>query len=182
MTAFWRGPCLLFYLWPWSRFPSVHSWVQFLPTAEFSPGLPCAAWQLLVGRQCPGTQLRGTQYRFCIFCVIISLIINIINIICKTFYIQFVGLSPFSSFSLPLVGGWALTESIGHSVYCCPAFNLQQYLILSFWRNKVNIVHYVNEGLEKKAQNYLGELSVLRLAKVLGKAHVVYSFFSTVLG
>ena len=48
----------------------------------------------------PGTQLQETQYGFCTF-YIISLIINIISInsvINKTFHIQFVSLSPFSSF------------------------------------------------------------------------------------
>jgi len=34
----------------------------FLSTAESSPGLHGAAWQLLAGRQHPGTQLRETQY------------------------------------------------------------------------------------------------------------------------
>jgi len=72
------------------------------------------------GMPTPSTQLLETQCQFCIFCVI-SLIINIISIISatnKTFYIRFVSLSPFSSFSpfsLPLVGGWGLTESVCHS-------------------------------------------------------------------
>ena len=63
----------------------------------------------------PGTQLQETQYWFGIFCII-SLITNIINlisiisIISKTFYIQFVSLSPFSSFSLPLVGRWSVNK------------------------------------------------------------------------
>jgi len=71
------------------------------------------------GTPAPSTQLWETQCRFCIFCII-SLIINIISIISAmsiTFYIQFVSRSPFSSFSLPLVGGWGLTESVCHSVY-----------------------------------------------------------------
>jgi len=71
------------------------------------------------GCQRPGTQLWETRYQVCIICII-SLIINIISIISvisKTSYIQFVSLSPFSSFSLPLVGGWGLTESVCHSVY-----------------------------------------------------------------
>jgi len=45
------------------------------------------------------------------------------SVISKTFYIQFVSLSPFPSFSLPLLGGWGLTESICHSLYCRPALN-----------------------------------------------------------
>ena len=80
-------------------------------------GLPGASWQLLVGLQGPGTQLREIQYRYCIFCIVFVIIINIISVICKTFYIQFVSLSPFSFFSLPLVGEWGLTKSICHSVY-----------------------------------------------------------------
>jgi len=82
---------------------------------------PAAAGRMPV----PGTQLQETQYWFCIF-YIISLIINIISIISKVFYIQFVSLSPFSSFSLPLVGGWGLTESLCHSVYWRSVFNLRQ--------------------------------------------------------
>jgi len=62
------------------------------------------------GTPAPGTQLWEVQYGFCIF-YIISL--NIISIISKTFYINFVSLSPFS---LLLVGGWGLIESICHSV------------------------------------------------------------------
>jgi len=84
MVVFCRGPCSLFYLRSWYRFQSVHPWVQFLPTAESSPGLPGASWQLLAGQQRPSTQLRGTQYLFCIF-YLISL--NIISVIKKTFYI-----------------------------------------------------------------------------------------------
>jgi len=71
------------------------------------------------GMPAPGSQLRETQYRFCIF-YINSLIINIISIssvISKTSDIQFVSLSPFSSFSLPLVGRQGLIESVCHSVY-----------------------------------------------------------------
>jgi len=68
------------------------------------------------GTSVPGTQLRETQYQFCIFYVV-SLIIRTISVISKTFYIKFASLSPFSSFSLPLVGGWGLTENICHSVY-----------------------------------------------------------------
>jgi len=41
-ASFWRGPCSLSCLRFWSRFRSVHSWVQFLFTAESSPGLPMA--------------------------------------------------------------------------------------------------------------------------------------------
>jgi len=102
MATFWRGPCSLFYLQSWSSFLFMHPWVKFLPTAEAILGLPGAAWQLLAGCQCTSTQLRETQYRLCVF-YIIYLIINIIGIISKTFYIQFVSLSPFSSSSLPLV-------------------------------------------------------------------------------
>jgi len=71
-----------------------------------SPGLPGAAWQLLVRHQRPGTQFQETPYQFCMF-RIISLIINIISIVSimsKTFYIKFVSLSPFSSF-FPSSGG-----------------------------------------------------------------------------
>ena len=71
------------------------------------------------GTPAPGTQLWETQYRFCIF-YIISLIINInsiISVLSKTFFIQFVSVSPFSSFSLPLLGGRGLTDSVCHSVY-----------------------------------------------------------------
>jgi len=80
------------------------------------------AWCCLAaagGTPAPSTQHRETQYQFCIF-NIISLLINIIsiiNVISKTSYIQFVGFSPFSSFSVPLVGGWGLTESLCHSAY-----------------------------------------------------------------
>ena len=103
----------------------MHSWVQFLSTAEASPGHPGAAQQLVAERQHPGNKLWQTQYQFCIICII-SLIINtisIISVISKTFYIQFLSLSAFSSFSFPLVGGWGLTESICHSVYWRPALN-----------------------------------------------------------
>ena len=51
------------------------------------------------------------------FSLIIN-IINIINVISKPLYIQLVSLSPFSSFSFRLVGGWALIESICHRVCC----------------------------------------------------------------
>jgi len=44
-----RRTLLMFCPRSWSRFRSVHSWVQFLSTAEASPGLPGAARQLLVG-------------------------------------------------------------------------------------------------------------------------------------
>jgi len=97
----------------------MHSCVQFLSTAESSLGLPGAAQQLLAGHECPSTELQEIQYRFCIFCII-CLIINIFNIISaisETSYIQFLSLSPFSSFSFPLMGGWGLMESIYHSVY-----------------------------------------------------------------
>jgi len=48
-------------------------------------------------------------------------IISLTTVISKAgFYIQFVSLSPFS---LPLVGGWGLIESICHSVYYCSALN-----------------------------------------------------------
>jgi len=96
--------------------------IQIPICASLSPVPVCCrgqsgtAWCCLAaagGTTVPSTQLRKTQYWFCIF-YIISLIINIISIISvisKVFYIQFVTLSPFSSFSLPLVGGWVLTES-----------------------------------------------------------------------
>ena len=45
------------------------------------------------------------------------------SVISETFYIQFVSVSLFSSFSLPLVGGQGLLESVCHSVYCHPALN-----------------------------------------------------------
>jgi len=85
-------------------------------------GQPGTAWCCLAdagGIPAPSTRLQETQYRFCIFCII-SLIINIlslISVVSKTFYIPFVSLSPFSSSSLLLVGGWGLIESICHSVY-----------------------------------------------------------------
>jgi len=59
-----------------------------------------------VGPQYPGTELWETQYQFCIF-YIISLIINTISItsvISKIFNIQFVSVSPCSSF-FPSSGG-----------------------------------------------------------------------------
>jgi len=102
--------------------------IQISICASLSPvpahcrGQSGTAWCCLaaVGRtSAPGTQLRETQFWFCMFCII-SLIIHIIttvSVISKIFYIQFVSLSPFSSFSLPLVGGWGLTESICRSVY-----------------------------------------------------------------
>jgi len=89
------------------------------PVPACCPGQSGTAWCCLAaagGTPAPGTQLRETQCQFCVFCFI-SLIINIISGISKSFYNQFVSLSPFSSFSLPLVGGWGLTESICHSVY-----------------------------------------------------------------
>ena len=119
MTSFWRGPCLR----SWSRLRSVHYWVPFLSAAEASLGLPSAACQLLAGPQCPCTQLRETQYQFCIFYIISLNIITIISVISKTFYITFVSLSPFSSFSLPLVGGWGLIDIVYHSVYWWPSLN-----------------------------------------------------------
>jgi len=82
------------------------------PVPVYCSGQSGTAWWCLAaaGRMpLPGTQLRETQYRFCIFCIISLIIISSsnssINVISKTFYIQFVSLSPFSSFSLPLVGG-----------------------------------------------------------------------------
>jgi len=56
-----------------------------------------------------------------VFCII-SFIISTIHVISKTFYVQFVSLSPFPV-SFPLVGGQGLTETICHSVYCLPAQN-----------------------------------------------------------
>jgi len=78
---------------------------------------------LVLPGSCPSTQLQETKYQFCIFCFISLIINNVSNIsvISKTLYIQFVSLSPFSSFLLPLVGGQGLTESVCHSVYCRPA-------------------------------------------------------------
>ena len=114
--------------------------IQIPIRASLSPVPVCCrgqsgtAWCCLAaagGTPGPGTQLRKTPYRFCIF-YIISLIINItgiISVISKTFYIKFGSLS--SSFSLPQVGGWGLIESVCHSVYCCPALNCdnwQRYL------------------------------------------------------
>jgi len=43
----------------WSRSWPMHSWVQFLSTAEASPGLPGASWQLLLGCQHPGHWTMG---------------------------------------------------------------------------------------------------------------------------
>jgi len=89
----------------------MHFRVQLLPTVLSSSGLPGAAWQLLVGHQCPGPQLQETQYWFCIFCIIslITNIISIVNVIFKNFYIHSL---PFPPFFLPLVGGRGLIESI----------------------------------------------------------------------
>ena len=126
MAAFWRGLCSLFYLWSWSRFQSMHPWVQVLPTAESNPGLLGAAWQLLVGRQRPSTQLQETHWQFCTFYIISLNIVSIISVISKTSCIHFVSLSPFSSFSLPLVGGWGLIQSICHSVYWRAALNFDR--------------------------------------------------------
>ena len=74
---------------------------------------------VLPGSRCqdtspPGTQLWETHCRFCIVCII-PLIIS------KTFIFNLC--LPFPPFSLPLVGGWGLIESICHSVYCHPARN-----------------------------------------------------------
>jgi len=70
------------------------------------------------GTTAPGTQLQESQYRFCLVYIIYLInIISIISVTSKTFYIKFLSLSPFSSFSLSLVGGWGLIESICHSVY-----------------------------------------------------------------
>ena len=96
MAAFWSGPCSMSCLRSWSTSQSVHSWVQFLPAAESSLGIPGAA-----RTPAPGTQLQETHYQFCIFCIItliiiIITIISIISLTTKTFYIQFVSLSPFS--------------------------------------------------------------------------------------
>jgi len=102
--------------------------IQIPICASLSPVLVCCQSQSGISWCCPAAagrtpassaQLREIQYPFCAFCII-SLIINIISIISvisKTFSIQFLSLSPFSSFSLPLVGGWGLIESICHSVY-----------------------------------------------------------------
>jgi len=91
----------------------------------------------------PGTQLQETQCQFCVICIISLIIdiISIISVISKTFYIQFLHLSPFSSFSLPLVGGQGLTESICHSVYCRPA--LKGDNTLSPLKN-IQSFHYFN--------------------------------------
>jgi len=78
----------------------------------------------------PDTQLWETLCWFCIFCLI-SLIINIISVISKPSYNQFLSLSPFSSFSLSLVGGQGLTESVCCSVYCCPALNVDKVILRS---------------------------------------------------
>jgi len=81
--------------------------VQFLPTAEASPGLPGAARQRLGGCLRPSTQLWETPYWFCIFCIIFLLIINIFSVISaisKTFSIQFVHLSLFLLFPS---SGWS---------------------------------------------------------------------------
>jgi len=108
--------------------------IQIPIRASLSPVPACCqgqsgtAWCCLAaagGTPAPGTQLRETQYQFCVFCFI-SLIVNIISLIngiSKIFYIQFVSLSPFFSFSLPLLGGWGLTDSICHCLLL-PCFKL----------------------------------------------------------
>jgi len=93
--------------------------IQILMRASLSSVPACCrgqsgtAWCCLAaaGRMpVPGTQLREAQYPFCIFCIIslinIIIISSSMSVISKTLSIQFVSLSPFSSFSLPLVGGW----------------------------------------------------------------------------
>jgi len=84
--------------------------IQIPIHASLSPVPACCrgqswtAWCCLAaaaGTPAPGTHLWETQYRFCIFFFISLIINNIINIITvtnKAFYIQFVNLSPFSSF------------------------------------------------------------------------------------
>jgi len=109
MTTFWRGPCSLLYLRSWPRSRSMHPRVQFLPTAEASPGLPGAAWQLLAGHQRPAPNSGKLSIGFVYFTLLLLLLILLV-FISKSFYIQFVSLSPFSSFSLPLVGGWGINR------------------------------------------------------------------------
>ena len=103
MASFQRGPCSLSCLWSWSRFQSVHSWIQFPST-----------WDQFGTSSVHGTQLRQTQYRFCIFCII-SLITNITSVISKAVLIfNFYVSLPFPRISLFLVGGKVLTASICH--------------------------------------------------------------------
>ena len=133
IAACWRGSCTLSSLRSWSRSRSVHSWAQFLPTAESSPGLPGAAWKLLVGRQRPAPnsgKLRISLGYLALFLLLVILLV-LFNVISKIFYIEFISL-PFSPFSLPLVGGQGLIESIHHSVYCCPALHGDNRLSLIF--------------------------------------------------
>jgi len=116
----------------------IHAFLSPVPVCW--RGQPRKSWCCLAdagGMPVPGIRLQETQYLFCIICII-WLIINIISIISaisKTFYIQLVSLSPFSSLSLPLVGGWGLIESICHSVYWRPDLNLWQwaYIVLMQW-------------------------------------------------
>lgn len=96
---FWGGPCPLSRLWSWSWFQCLHSWMKFLSTAEFRPGvaatgttLALVAWNSVI--ICSFVIIWETQYWVCIFCII-----SLISIISKAVLI-FQLLSPFSSFSL----------------------------------------------------------------------------------
>ena len=158
MAAFWRGHCSLWSLWSLSRFLPVHSRVQFLSAAEASPGLSGAAWQPLAGCQYPSTQIQESQCQFFIF-YIVSLIMNItsiISVISKAFYIQFVSLSPFSSFSLSLMEGWGLIQNICHSVYWCPALNQDKSIdFLPKTRNFITTLKLTKMVLTKLLGHFL---------------------------
>ena len=87
MAGFWRGPCSLFYLQSWSSFLSIHSWVQFLSTDEFSPGLPGAAWKLLEECQhlAPNSgKLRISYVYFTLFILLLILFL-VVGLLVKLF-------------------------------------------------------------------------------------------------
>jgi len=53
----------------------IHMFLSPVPAhCQVQSGASGAAWQLLVGRQRPGTQLRETQCQFCVFCIIFLII------------------------------------------------------------------------------------------------------------
>ena len=85
MAAFWRGSCLLFYLWFWYRFRSVHSWVQSLSTAEASLALPGAARQLLAGCQRPAPSFGKLSVSFVYFALFLLILLVLLVLLVKLF-------------------------------------------------------------------------------------------------
>ena len=73
----------------------------------------------------PAPNSRKLSISFVYFSLFFLLLILLVLLVLleKLFYIQFVSLSLFSFFSLPLVGGWGLIENVCHSVYWHPALN-----------------------------------------------------------